>query len=217
MQIDAATRRNLELLTSLSGERRGSLLGAIDRTVTGAGRPAAGGASGRPAGAARARSAARLDAVQALVDQPAVARGPAERRSRAARTWSARSRGSRSAAADRATSLRPAARSGARRGASRRRWRRAARRLRRAPRASPRSSDLRDRPGGGARRRSAAARPRRRLHPRRAGTPSSTSSAACAIRHAATIAALEARYAGRDRHQLAARSATTTCSATTSR
>ena len=35
--IDAATRRNLELTTSLSGERRGSLLAVIDRTVTGAG------------------------------------------------------------------------------------------------------------------------------------------------------------------------------------
>src|SRR5437763_14764972 len=37
MQIDAATRRNLELTQSLSGERRGSLLAAIDRTLTGAG------------------------------------------------------------------------------------------------------------------------------------------------------------------------------------
>ena len=35
--IDAATRRNLELVASLSGEKRGSLLHAIDRTVTGAG------------------------------------------------------------------------------------------------------------------------------------------------------------------------------------
>ncbi|MEE8280324.1 MAG: DNA mismatch repair protein MutS, partial [Alphaproteobacteria bacterium] len=37
MEIDAATRRNLELTGSLAGERRGSLLGVIDRTVTGAG------------------------------------------------------------------------------------------------------------------------------------------------------------------------------------
>jgi DNA mismatch repair protein MutS len=37
MQIDAATRRNLELTQSLSGERRGSLLATIDRTLTGAG------------------------------------------------------------------------------------------------------------------------------------------------------------------------------------
>jgi DNA mismatch repair protein MutS len=37
MQIDAATRRNLELVQSLSGGREGSLLAAIDRTVTAAG------------------------------------------------------------------------------------------------------------------------------------------------------------------------------------
>ncbi|MDD3370320.1 MAG: DNA mismatch repair protein MutS, partial [Alphaproteobacteria bacterium] len=35
--IDAATRRNLELTRTLSGEKRGSLLDAIDRTETGAG------------------------------------------------------------------------------------------------------------------------------------------------------------------------------------
>ncbi|KAF0676328.1 DNA mismatch repair protein MutS [Profundibacterium mesophilum] len=34
VQIDAATRRNLELTRSLSGRREGSLLAAIDRTVT---------------------------------------------------------------------------------------------------------------------------------------------------------------------------------------
>jgi len=37
MQIDAATRRNLEITTCLSGGRDGSLLAAIDRTVTAAG------------------------------------------------------------------------------------------------------------------------------------------------------------------------------------
>ncbi|MGE0230251.1 MAG: DNA mismatch repair protein MutS [Flavobacteriaceae bacterium] len=37
MVIDAATRANLELTRSLSGERGGGLLAAIDRTVTGAG------------------------------------------------------------------------------------------------------------------------------------------------------------------------------------
>ncbi|MEP2744350.1 DNA mismatch repair protein MutS [Bauldia litoralis] len=37
MLIDAATRANLELTATLSGDRRGSLLAAIDRTVTGAG------------------------------------------------------------------------------------------------------------------------------------------------------------------------------------
>ena len=37
MEIDAATRRNLEITRSLSGERQGSLLAVIDLTVTGAG------------------------------------------------------------------------------------------------------------------------------------------------------------------------------------
>jgi DNA mismatch repair protein MutS len=37
VQIDAATRRNLELTRSLSGEKSGSLLHSIDRTITGAG------------------------------------------------------------------------------------------------------------------------------------------------------------------------------------
>ena len=37
VEIDAATRANLELVRTLSGARRGSLLDVIDRTVTGAG------------------------------------------------------------------------------------------------------------------------------------------------------------------------------------
>jgi DNA mismatch repair protein MutS len=37
LEIDAATRRNLELTQSLAGEREGSLLAVIDRTVTGPG------------------------------------------------------------------------------------------------------------------------------------------------------------------------------------
>ncbi len=37
MEIDAATRRNLELTEALSGGRAGSLLATVDRTVTGAG------------------------------------------------------------------------------------------------------------------------------------------------------------------------------------
>ena len=37
VQIDPATRRNLELTETLAGEREGSLLAAIDRTVTAAG------------------------------------------------------------------------------------------------------------------------------------------------------------------------------------
>ena len=37
LAIDQATRANLELVRTLGGERRGSLLSAIDRTVTAAG------------------------------------------------------------------------------------------------------------------------------------------------------------------------------------
>jgi DNA mismatch repair protein MutS len=37
LQIDAATRRNLEIISGLSGGREGSLLAAVDRTVTAAG------------------------------------------------------------------------------------------------------------------------------------------------------------------------------------
>src|SRR5258708_977616 len=37
MEIDAATARNLELTRTLTGERKGSLLATIDRTVTGVG------------------------------------------------------------------------------------------------------------------------------------------------------------------------------------
>ena len=37
MEIDAATRRNLELTKSFAGERKGTLLAVIDRTETGAG------------------------------------------------------------------------------------------------------------------------------------------------------------------------------------
>ncbi|PPR10742.1 MAG: DNA mismatch repair protein MutS [Alphaproteobacteria bacterium MarineAlpha11_Bin1] len=37
MEIDAATRRNLELVQTMSGDRKGSLLSVIDRTVTGPG------------------------------------------------------------------------------------------------------------------------------------------------------------------------------------
>lgn len=68
MDIDAASVRNLELSRTLSGERRGSLLSVMDRTLTGAG--------GRLLGARLAAPLtdpiavdARLDAVQFFVDQ----------------------------------------------------------------------------------------------------------------------------------------------------
>jgi DNA mismatch repair protein MutS len=67
MQIDAATRRNLELTHALSGGREGSLLSAIDRTVT------AGGArllERRISSPSRdlAEIHARLEAVRFLLD-----------------------------------------------------------------------------------------------------------------------------------------------------
>ncbi|MCP4384638.1 MAG: DNA mismatch repair protein MutS [Hyphomicrobiales bacterium] len=64
--IDAATRTNLELTATLSGERRGSLVAAIDRTVTGAGARLL---AQRLAGPSTAREeiTERLDAVEALL------------------------------------------------------------------------------------------------------------------------------------------------------
>jgi DNA mismatch repair protein MutS len=69
MEIDAATRANLELTRRLSGEREGSLLDAVDRCVTAGGsRLLAGRIAGpllRPEAIAR-----RLDAVAAFVEAP---------------------------------------------------------------------------------------------------------------------------------------------------
>jgi DNA mismatch repair protein MutS len=69
MQIDAATRRNLELATTLSGERRGSLLATIDRTLTGAGARLLAQHLAAPLTGPGA-IAARLDAVQFFLDRP---------------------------------------------------------------------------------------------------------------------------------------------------
>src|SRR5207245_263437 len=68
MQIDAATRRNLELMTTLSGERRGSLIGAIDRTLTGPGARLLAEHLAAPLTVVPAIGA-RLDAVKFLVDR----------------------------------------------------------------------------------------------------------------------------------------------------
>ena len=72
MQIDAATRRNLELTQALSGGRDGSLLAAIDRTVTAAGARLLErriSAPSRDLGVIRARH----DAVAALADDARLA------------------------------------------------------------------------------------------------------------------------------------------------
>ncbi|HST36105.1 MAG TPA: DNA mismatch repair protein MutS [Allosphingosinicella sp.] len=62
MMIDAATRESLELTVSASGTRAGSLLAAVDRTVTGAGARLLGADLGAPL-LDRARIEARLDLV----------------------------------------------------------------------------------------------------------------------------------------------------------
>jgi DNA mismatch repair protein MutS len=71
MQIDAATRRNLELLTTLAGERRGSLLSIIDRTATGAGGRLLADHLAAPL-TEPAAIGGRLDAVQFFVERPDV-------------------------------------------------------------------------------------------------------------------------------------------------
>jgi DNA mismatch repair protein MutS len=69
MAIDAATRRNLELTRSQSGERMGSLLGVIDHTLTGPGARLLAARLTAPL-TDTARIGARLDAVAYFVDTP---------------------------------------------------------------------------------------------------------------------------------------------------
>ena len=71
MQIDAATRRNLEITQALSGGREGSLLAAVDRTVTAAGARLL---ERRLSGPSRDLGVigARLEAVRFLKDQPSL-------------------------------------------------------------------------------------------------------------------------------------------------
>ena len=68
MAIDPATRRNLELFRTLSGERDGSLLSVIDRTVTGAGARLLAAHLSAPLTTAAAIHE-RLDMVQYCVDE----------------------------------------------------------------------------------------------------------------------------------------------------
>jgi DNA mismatch repair protein MutS len=71
MQIDAATRRNLEITQALSGGREGSLLAAVDRTVTAAGARLL---ERRLSGPSRDLGVigGRLEAVRYLKDQPSL-------------------------------------------------------------------------------------------------------------------------------------------------
>ena len=68
LSIDAATRESLELTCTTNGQRKGSLLDCIDRTVTGAGARALAGDLGAPLMDARAIDE-RLDLVQHFHDQ----------------------------------------------------------------------------------------------------------------------------------------------------
>src|ERR1051326_168824 len=78
MQIDAATRRNLELTASLSGERRGSLIATIDRTLTGAGARLLAEHLAAPLTDPEAVEA-RLESVQFLLDRTNTRAGLRER------------------------------------------------------------------------------------------------------------------------------------------
>ena len=71
LAIDQATRGNLELIRTISGERRGSLLSAIDRTITAAGSRLLAQRLAAPL-TDPAEIAHRLDAVAAFVDDGAV-------------------------------------------------------------------------------------------------------------------------------------------------
>ena len=71
MEIDAATARNLELTRTLTGERKGSLLATIDRTVTGGGARTLGGWLVAPL-TDPAAIAARHDMVAWFVDDGAL-------------------------------------------------------------------------------------------------------------------------------------------------
>lgn len=72
MQIDAATRRNLELSRTLSGQKDGGLLAEVDCTVTAGGARLLASRLASPSTDSDA-IAARLDAVEALVEAPRLA------------------------------------------------------------------------------------------------------------------------------------------------
>ena len=197
MQIDAATRRNLELTRSLAGGREGSLLAAIDRTVTGGGRAAARDPAERPLDRRRGWSGRRQDAVAHFHEAPDAGRDGARACCAGCPTSSARCRGSRSTAAARATSPRSAtalvAGRAAARGAGRRPARgagRGARRARRPRRADRRCSTRRWSPSRRCWRATAASS-------RPATTPSSTTTRRLRDEGRGVIAELQAEYVRR--------------------
>ncbi|HQU67640.1 MAG TPA: DNA mismatch repair protein MutS [Albidovulum sp.] len=72
LQMDAATRRNLEITRALSGGREGSLIAAVDRTVTAAGARLLDRRLSAPS-RDLAEIRARLDAVRAFAEDPRLA------------------------------------------------------------------------------------------------------------------------------------------------
>jgi DNA mismatch repair protein MutS len=82
LEIDAATRANLEIAQTLSGNREGSLTSAIDLTVTPAGRRAFAERLGAPS-TEPAEIGARLDAVAFFLEAPGAREGLRDRLSRA--------------------------------------------------------------------------------------------------------------------------------------
>ena len=166
--IDAATRANLELMRSNQGARAGSLLAAIDRTVTAAGARELASRLGSPLTDPAAVNA-RLDAVAYLADEPRLRQGLREELKQApdlARALARLALGPRGSARSRR------GRRGNPRGAWPWRkpgaWRGRPRPAARACRhqGSPRSRTRRDRgiARGGARRDASRQRARRRLH-----------------------------------------------------
>ena len=188
LSIDAATRANLELIVTLSGERQGSLLATIDRTVTAAGSRAARAAARRAADRCRRhRAAARCGRGARRRRRPCGGRCASS--FAPVRISRARSRASSSAAAGRAISPRSATglTAAAAIGAASRAWTqsdRGDRAMRAARSRAVRCSDH----GGtcrGARRRVAAAQARRRIHSRGLRIARSTRCARCAMNRAA--------------------------------
>ena len=82
LEIDAATRANLEIAQTLSGSREGSLVGAIDLTVTPAGKRGFAERLGAPS-TEPSEIGARLDAVAFFLDAASARQGLRERLSRA--------------------------------------------------------------------------------------------------------------------------------------
>ena len=82
LEIDAATRANLEIARTLAGGREGSLIGAIDLTVTPAGKRAFAERLGAPS-TEPAEIDARLDAVAFFLEAPGAREGLRQRLSHA--------------------------------------------------------------------------------------------------------------------------------------